>query len=130
MHPACTGGCTFLSTLDEALEVVDQVNSQHVLLSFDTYHMGVGSEGLTRLSQLAKKIAIVHLADGHPPDDDQHRTPLGRGCVPLKEIVATLRSGGYDGDFDVELFGDDIAPDTYESLLRETQTEFARITAA
>jgi hypothetical protein len=44
--------------------------------------------------------------------------------------VATLRSGGYDGDFDVELFGDDIAPDMYESLLRETQTEFARITAA
>jgi sugar phosphate isomerase/epimerase len=130
MHPACTGGCTFLSTLDDALEIVDQVNSQHVLLSFDTYHMGVGSEGLTRLSQLAKKIAIVHLADGHPPDDDQHRTPLGRGCVPLKEIVATLRSGGYDGDFDVELFGDDIAPDMYESLLRETQTEFARITAA
>jgi sugar phosphate isomerase/epimerase len=82
-----------------------------------------------QLREMAPRIAIVHLADGHPPDDEQHRTPLGRGRVPLKELVAALCAGGYDGDFDVELFGDEIPPSDYESLLRDSKTAFEQLMA-
>jgi sugar phosphate isomerase/epimerase len=131
MHPDCAMECTFLTSLDDALDVVKHVDSPHVKLSFDTYHMGVAPGMLEQLRALAGegRIAVVHLADGHPPNEEQRRTRLGQGCVPLKELVGAVRDGGYDGDFDVELFGEDISPDDYESLLHESQDFFARLVA-
>ena len=41
--------------------------------------------------------------------------------------AAALKSGGYDGDYDVELFGDDISPDDYEPLLHQSQEFFAKL---
>jgi sugar phosphate isomerase/epimerase len=127
MHPACGGDCTFLTSLDDALAVIDQVESPQVRLSFDTYHLGSADGALDQARQLAGRIAIVHLADGHPPDEEQHRTPLGRGCVPLKELFGALRDGGYNGDFDVELFGDEVLPDDYAALLRDSKAAFERL---
>jgi sugar phosphate isomerase/epimerase len=129
MHAACGGECTFLTSLDDALAIVEQIDHPAVRLSFDTYQLGSVEGVADRLRELAPRIAIVHLADGHPPDEEQHRTPLGRGCVPLKELIAALHDGGYDGDFDVELFGDEIPPGDYESLLCETKVAFDRLLA-
>src|SRR5262245_6385542 len=127
MHPACACDCTFLTSLTDALALMDQIGSPQVRLSFDNYQLG-GVEGVPKqLRELAPRIAIVHLADGHPPGEEQHRTPLGRGSVPLKELVAALREGGYDGDFDVELFGDEICPSNYHGLLCETKAAFEQL---
>jgi sugar phosphate isomerase/epimerase len=127
VHPACACDCTFLTSLEEAVSIIEQVESPQVRLSFDTYYSGSFEGVLDQARRLAQRIAIVHLADGHPPDEEQHRTPLGQGCVPLKELVSALCDGGYDGDFDIELFGDEMLPDNYESLLRESQSAFAQL---
>jgi sugar phosphate isomerase/epimerase len=127
MHPKCACDCTFLTSLGDALEVVDEVDSPQVRLSFDTYQLGGVDGALDQVRELAGRIAIVHLADGHPPDEEQHRTPLGRGSVPLKELVGALSAGGYNGDFDVELFGDEVLPDDYAGLLSESKAEFERL---
>jgi sugar phosphate isomerase/epimerase len=127
MHPACACDCTFLTSLEDALAVIDQVESSHVRLSFDTYQLGSVDGALNQVRALAGRIAIVHLADGYPPDEEQHRTPLGRGTVPLKELIGALREGGYNGDFDVELFGDDVLPDDYTGLLSDSKAEFERL---
>jgi sugar phosphate isomerase/epimerase len=129
MHAACGGECTFLTSLADAWAIVNEVDSPSVRLSFDTYQLGATAGAADQLCKLASRIAIVHLADGHPPDDEQHRTRLGRGCVPLKELMAALAAGGYDGDFDVELFGDEIPPSDYENLLRETKAAFDQLIA-
>jgi sugar phosphate isomerase/epimerase len=127
MHPACAEGCTFVTSLADAMAIIDQIESPQVRLSFDTYHYGIDPSVMGQLPGLAPRIAIVHLADGHPPDEEQRRTPLGRGCVPLRDLVSALREGGYDGDFDVELFGDEISPGDYETLLRESKSAFDRL---
>jgi sugar phosphate isomerase/epimerase len=127
MHPACACECTFLTSLEDAWAVIGQVDSPHVRLSFDTYQLGGVDGALDQVRQLAGRIAIVHLADGHPPDEEQHRTPLGRGSVPLKELIGALRDGGYNGDFDVELFGDEVLPDDYAGLLCESKAAFERL---
>ncbi len=129
MHPACAGDCTFLTSLTDAVSLLDHVASKQVQLSFDTYYLGSADGVLDQLPTLAGRIAVVHLADGQEPDEEQHRTPLGHGVVPLQELVCALRAGGYDGDYDVELFGDDIAPDSYECLLRESKDVFSRLTS-
>jgi len=127
MHPDCACDCTFLTSLTDAKAIVDQAASPQVALSFDTYQLGsvpgIGDE----LRELAPRIAIVHLADGHPPGEEQHRTPLGHGLVPLKELMRALQEGGYSGDFDVALFGDEISPGCYQNLLSQTKAAFEQL---
>ena len=58
------------------------------------------------------------MADGHSPSEhEQNRTRLGAGSVPLREVVAALRAVGYDGDYDVELVGQEIEATDYRELL-------------
>jgi sugar phosphate isomerase/epimerase len=44
--------------------------------------------------------------------------------VPLREVVAALRAVGYDGDYDVELVGQEIEATDYRELLRHSKAAF------
>ena len=126
MHAACAAECTFLTSLDDALQVVEKFNHPRVKLVFDSYHFGHEPGILSRLANIAKHVAIVHLADGHsPPCREQNRAPLGTGCLPLREIVAQLISAGYDGYFDVELFGESIEAADYCDLIEHSKRTVA-----
>jgi sugar phosphate isomerase/epimerase len=118
MHPGCAAEWTFLTSLDEAVGLVDSLGSPRVKLAFDTYHLGHDPRVLDEIGRLRDRIAIVHLGDSlKPPEAEQSRQPLGAGILPLREIVAALRGIGYDGDYDVELMGEAIEATDYKQLL-------------
>ncbi|NIP85244.1 MAG: TIM barrel protein [Planctomycetales bacterium] len=122
MHPACAADCTFLTSLPEALEVIQQVGSPRVKLAFDTFHLAQDDTLLPRLAELAERIAVVHLGDSRePPTAEQNRCALGSGRIRLREIVSTLTAAGYDGYFDVELMGEEIERSDYHLLLRQSR---------
>ena len=82
MHAICAAEWTFLTTLDDALAVIDAVPSPSVQLGFDAYHFGADPAAIELLPKFAGRIAIVHLADGHSPTEhEQNRTRLGAGSV-------------------------------------------------
>lgn len=128
MSAECAAEWTFLTSLDDALTVIDKANSPLVRLAFDTYHFGRSPGIVERVEALAPRIAVVHLGDGRAPRNrEQDRTPLGEGDVPLAELVAALIRGGYDGYFDVELIGEAIESMPYEDLLDHSRRTFARL---
>ncbi|HEX3998473.1 MAG TPA: sugar phosphate isomerase/epimerase family protein [Pirellulales bacterium] len=130
MHAACAAEWTFLTTLADALSVLDVIGSPSVQLVFDAYHFGCDRAALEFLPHFAGRIAIVHFADGHcPTAQEQNRTRLGEGAVPLREVVAALRSVGYDGDYDVELIGQEIEATDYRELLRHSKAMFEELVA-
>jgi sugar phosphate isomerase/epimerase len=118
MHPACAGEWTFLTDLRDTLAVLDAVASARVQLAFDAYHFGADPAALAMLPEFTGRIAVVHLADGCPPtDQEQNRTRLGHGAVPLAEVISAIKSTGYDGDYDIELIGQEIESTDYRELL-------------
>jgi sugar phosphate isomerase/epimerase len=128
MHPGCAAPCTFLTSLDEVLSLLDAVDSSQVKLVFDTYHLGQSPAVLDRIPEIAARIAIVQLGDAkRPPAGEQNRCRLGEGEIPLREIVAALRSAGYDGYYDVELLGEEIEACDYRALLEHAKTAFAEL---
>jgi sugar phosphate isomerase/epimerase len=81
-----------------------------------------------RLNEVADRIAVVHLGDCKtPPRDEQNRSRLGEGAIPLKGIVAALIGAGYDGFYDVELIGEDIEAADYRDLLEQSKRAFAQL---
>lgn len=131
MHAACATDWTFLTDLKSVVVLVEEFRSPYLKLAYDTYHFPLGARHRPLLTKLAPYIGIVHLGDRRaPPSIDQERCPLGRGRLPLGEIVAMLQEAGYTGAFDVKLIGPEIEVDDYWTLLQHSQLAFAELAHA
>src|SRR5262249_17520945 len=69
MHAGCADEWTFLTSLDDALAVIQTLNSRYLKMVFDTYHMGHDPATISRIPQIAPSIGIVHLADSKSAPD-------------------------------------------------------------
>lgn len=122
MHPGCAGDCTFLTTLDDALSLIEAVNHPRVRLAVDTYHLGFDPLLIERIPSFASQIAVVHVGDGLlPADREQNRTLLGSGAVPLTTILNKIARAGYQGYYDVELIGPEIEAADYDGVLEHSK---------
>lgn len=121
MHPGCATESTFLTSVESTLELLDSINSPRLKLVYDTYHLGFDPDAASLIPQCVDRIAIVHLGDGkQAPTREQNRCKLGEGRIPLAELITALCEAGYDGYYDVELFGEDLETVPYETLLAES----------
>jgi sugar phosphate isomerase/epimerase len=94
----------------------------------DTYHLCQAGENLEALAELAPRIAVVQLGDSQaPPNGEQNRCRLGDGKVPVDLVIARLNQAGYDGYYEVELLGEDVETDDYDTLLSLSRDFFQRV---
>jgi sugar phosphate isomerase/epimerase len=125
MHAAVAEPCTLITSIDEALGAIAAANCRATKLVFDTYHLGHGGISRQEIIEVAPHVAVVHLADSRgKPDGEQNRCRLGTGILPLAEIVGALAVGGFRGDYDVELFGEDVEWLDYAELISHSQRMF------
>lgn len=128
MHPGCAGNWTFLHTIDDTMALLDAVECPNVQLVFDIYHLGHDPSILERVPGIVDRVALVQLADApKPPEGEQNRCLIGRGTIPVREIVQALKAAGYDGYYDVELLGEEIEATDYESLLAHAKEAYGQL---
>lgn len=122
MHEACAAEFTFLTGIDDLLEVFEQVGDESLAFVYDTYQLGFDERSLERINEIIDRIAIVHLGDAlQPPDGEQNRCQLGHGELPLAESIAALLTAGFNGYFDVELIGEAVEDSDYQTLLQHSR---------
>jgi sugar phosphate isomerase/epimerase len=126
MHADCGGEFTFLNCLDETLNLVVEYGSPALRIALDTYHWGHDSTLIGRLGALTPHLAVVQLGDGRePPCGESNRCRLGDGVIPLSSIIAALAAAGYDGDYEVELMGEEIEAADYGEIIECSKRKFA-----
>ena len=90
-----------------ALEVFAELTEPSLVLEVDTYWAAVGgAEVPALLGRLGGRVRALHLKDGPIDRDDAAQLPLGRGSMPVREVVAAatavevpvLEFDGYAGD--------------------------------
>jgi sugar phosphate isomerase/epimerase len=102
-----------------------ELHSPQVKMVFDTYHLCQDSSVLYQLPAFIHQIAVVHLGDcKRPPSNEQNRCHLGAGQLPLRQAIQALQLAGYQGDYDVELMGEDIEACNYAELLAHSYDFF------
>lgn len=128
MHPGCAAEFTFLTSLDSVLDLLGSLPAPQPQIVLDTYHLGFDPELPQRIHDIVPRIAIVQLGDARqPPQGEQNRCRLGEGVIPLPQIVDSLSAAGYDGFYDVELFGEEFEAADYSALLRHAKEAFAQL---
>jgi len=117
---------TFLSSLEDAAQLASRYNTPALRLVLDTYYWGLDPELEHRLPRIVPHLALVQLADSKsPPAREPNRCRLGKGRLPLASILRGLVNAGYQGNYEVELMGEEIESSDYCDLLTHCQESFA-----
>jgi sugar phosphate isomerase/epimerase len=128
MHAGCAAEWTFLTGLEDTLDLLEGVGNTTVKLAFDTYHLGDSPEIVARLPNLVDQIATVHLGDARePPSGEQDRCRIGDGILPLAEIVGALTAAGYNGYYEIELTGVEFEAADYGELIAHSRDAFHQL---
>lgn len=88
----------FLNTAADAVRLVDEVDSSHVRVQLDTFHMNIEESD----TPAAIRLAGSRLAHFHAVENN--RGVPGTGQVPWREVFAALDEIGYDGLIGFEHF--------------------------
>ncbi len=119
MHNFFAPTWTYLHTLDETLELLDNVNHPSAGLAFDTYHLWREPRLLERIPELVPLTGVVQVSDSRrAPQTDSDRCFPGEGRIPLTEIVSAFRQAGYGGYFDVQVWSDEGWATTTAEMVR------------
>lgn len=95
-HPHCG---TLVFTEDEILRFVSECPT--VAICLDTAHVALGGSPLVELAnRIVHRCDHVHLKD---LDEDGHFVELGRGRLPIPEVIEVLKANSYSGWLTVEL---------------------------
>ncbi len=92
----------FINTVDQALDMVDAVNSPALKIHLDTFHMNIEEKDLAKaIRKAGKRLAHLHAcgSDRGTPGGDHTNWP---------EIVKALKAIKYDGDVVIESFTQDV----------------------
>ncbi len=103
---------TVAESFKETIDVVSRYSPRHVGLVLDLFHVGRDATVYESLDELVKRIALVQLAD-RKNHDLPHRCLLGHGDISVAEWYDRLEKFGYDGFYEVELHGPELAELSY-----------------
>ena len=130
MHNFFAPTWTYLHTLDETLELLDNVHHSSVGLAFDTYHLWREPRLIERIPELVPLTGVVQVSDSRrAPQTDSDRCFPGEGRIPLTDIVRAFQQAGYDGYFDVQVWSDEGWAKTSEEvtqLCQDSLLQFAQ----
>lgn len=130
MHAGCAADWTFLNSAADTVDLLEELGSEHVQIVLDTYHLFQDGDFPDDLPRLISRTALVQLGDARQsPAGEQNRCRLGEGNIPLRNIVGTLHQQGYRGAYEIELLGEDVEADDYQTLLSHSKQVFDRLFA-
>ncbi|MEM7625557.1 MAG: sugar phosphate isomerase/epimerase family protein [Planctomycetota bacterium] len=103
------GTFTFIYSLADTLELIDESGQDNVGLMLDSFHWHCAQESTEDLASLpAKKIVVVHVNDApegvgrNKLDVRRRELPGDTGVIDLPGFVRALASTGYDGPVTAE----------------------------
>lgn len=120
MHQVFNKRWTFLNSLDQALELLAQVDSPLVGLAFDSYHLWNEPRLLERIPDLVPLVNIVQLSDSdQAPQTEQDRLLPGEGTIPLPDLIQAFQLAGYAGYFDIQVWSGNVWKTNYMHLIEQ-----------
>ncbi len=128
MHFACGSNWTFLHSINQTVNWLNDINSPCLKMVFDTYHLAHDDLTSQQIANIIDKVALVQLADSmHEPTDVQNRCRIGMGNLPLETVLHAFQEAGYEGFYEIELMGEDVELIDYARLIDESVQFLDRI---
>lgn len=112
LNPVLMNQNSFIWTLAQALQIVGRVDLPNFGICVDVWNNWQDPEVHRSLRACGDRIFAVHISDWHLPRAAADRTTVGKGEIPLPELLQTIHATGYRGAYTLEIFSDDALPDS------------------
>jgi D-psicose/D-tagatose/L-ribulose 3-epimerase len=100
-----------VNTAEQALELVEDIGAENVVVHLDAYHMNIEEQNLAAPVRLCgSRLGYVHVGESH-------RGYLGTGTVSFAELFGALAEIGYDGVLTFESFSTTVISQRFASAL-------------
>ena len=124
MSPTVGAHWSFLSSLDETLEVIDK-SGRGARIAFDVYHLWEEPRLLQRIPEVAPHVAVVQLSDSQgAPRSQYDRCRPGDGRIPLTAIVHAFDEAGFAGYYELAIWSSELWKSDYADMLSECRARF------
>ena len=104
IHASQRDQLTLITTIPETLELLDEAGLPDVGIMVDLWHLWDSPEIDRHLRENVGRITGVHVADWYGDGRGERALP-GEGVARIGELLRVLRDAGWDGAWDVEIFG-------------------------
>jgi len=114
LNPILMNAYTFVTTLDEAVALVDAVDHPNFGLFLDLWHIWREPNICERLETLSAPILGMHISDW-PRDEPRHlsdRILPGNGVIALPALLRATHNSGYRGAYCLEVYSAEHLPDS------------------
>ena len=120
IHPMYQAEWTFITTLKQALRIVDEVDHPAVGLMFDTYHLWQEPGLLDTVKAASGRFVGAQVNDWRAiTRSGNDRGIMSEGVIPLGELLAAVEQAGFSDWYDIEIFSEELwALPPAEFLLR------------
>ncbi len=108
LHPMYADTRSAINTLEQANRMAERIDSPLVGVAVDVYHVWWDPHLPKEIERCASRgnLFAFHVCDWRNPTRDflNDRELMGRGCIDVPSIRATVESHGFDGFIEVEIF--------------------------
>ncbi len=95
-----------INTLDESLELIEEIGSDHLKLLPDTFHMNIEEQSIEdSIVRAGSSIGYIHFADSN-------RLAPGWGHIDFPKVLSALKKIKYSGPIGIEVLPE---PDDYKA---------------
>jgi sugar phosphate isomerase/epimerase len=106
LRPSQNG--SLVSTVTQALEMIDEIGADNVDVLVDTWHFWDDPGALSDIARHADRVVGVQLADRRRDARGMmDRTLPGWGDAGIAQILRAIRASRFDGWYEIEIFSDD-----------------------
>ena len=129
LHPMYLDAWSAISTIEQAMDIVEDVDSRNVGLVLDLYHIFWDPKLSEGIKRAAGKIFGVHVNDWRFPTRDilLDRVLIGDGIIPVQKIIGEINATGYDGPFEIEILSEELSKADYSELLEKIKESYKNI---
>ncbi len=110
LHPMYAGDRSAISSLGQANDLCEEIDSPLVGVAIDVYHLWWDDQLEKEIYRCGKSdnIFAFHVCDWRVPTTDflTDRGLMGEGCIPVKQIREWVEKAGFDGYNEVEVFSE------------------------
>jgi len=108
LHPMYAGDRSAINTLEQANDIAEYFNSDHVGIAVDVYHLWWDPDLENQIARCGKNsnLSAFHICDWKTPTLDMlnDRGIMGEGCIDIKQIRAWVEDAGFKGYNEAEIF--------------------------
>ncbi len=117
LNPALMNVETAIWTLEQAMEIVAAVDRENFGVCVDLWNVWQNPDVVEEIRACGERIFVVHVADWRTPRSFEDRRVVGRGEIPLPELLRALHESGYRGAYTLEIFSGDVPDSLWDADL-------------